>query len=74
LENLIEAKNSTLQKDKEEYEEQSIKKKNKSEKLKKNVLLLKLFQRSIMEKQLILVNQNLLNLMNLQEETLKSGF
>lgn len=66
--------NSTLEKDKEEYKECLVKKRNKAEKLKKNVLLLKLFQRFIIDEQMSLVNQNILSLLKLKDEYLQNIF
>ena len=58
----------------EEYKEMVLKKRNRAEKLKKNVLLLKLFQRNIIDQQLNQVGQNILNLMNLKENYQKIEF
>lgn len=65
---------STLEKDQEEYQEFANKRRTRFEKLKRNVLLLKLFQRTIIDKQLSLANQNILNLLHLKEEYLKQQF
>ena len=68
LENKIEKMNSTLEKDREDFEEIMLKKRNRAEKLRRNVQLLKVFQRIIIDEQLSMVNQNILKLMNLKDE------
>lgn len=68
LDSKVKKMNSTLEMDREEYAEAALKKRNKSDKLKKNVLLLRVFQRIVLDKQLSLANQNILGLMNLREE------
>ena len=68
LDNKIGRMNSTLEKDREDFEEIMLKKRNRAEKLRRNVQLLKVFQRIIIDEQLSMVNQNILGLMNLKDE------
>jgi len=66
--------NSTLEKDREEYDEVSLKKRNRSERLRRNVFLLKVYQRIIINEQLSLANQNIVSLLNLKDEKIYNEY
>lgn len=70
----IEKMNSTLEKDREEYDEVSLKKRNRSERLRRNVFLLKVYQRIIINEQLSLANQNIVSLLNLKDEKIYNEY
>lgn len=58
----------------EEFSDFKIKKYSRFEKLKRNVLLLKLFQRIIIDQQISFVNENIYNLLQLKENYIKQKF
>lgn len=65
---------SSLENDMEEFNDFKIKKYSRFEKLKRNVLLLKLFQRIIIDQQISFVNENIYNLLQLKENYIKQKF
>lgn len=66
----LESQNSTLEIDEKNFESFKLKKKNKEEKFKKNVLLLKLMQRRVLEEQLRMINEKILQNLFLKEQYL----
>lgn len=66
----LKSQNSTLETDEKNFENFKLKKKNKEEKFKKNVLLLKLMQRRVLEEQLKMINEKILKSLFLKEQYL----
>jgi hypothetical protein len=66
----LETHNSTYEADQENFESFKFKKRNREEKFKKNVLLLKLMQRRVLEEQLKMVNEKILQSVFLKEQYL----